>query len=151
MLATKVLFAICEELLNDPTPESLESLAALLTVIGPKLDRPESAAYAVLGHVFQQVKELTTQEKVKQRVKCLLKDVLDLRASSWQDRKPKKIEGPSTLKEVADTQAAEEAASGSKGSQTPWSPSRRPQSKPSPTQGDTRKRISSLASDLFKS
>jgi hypothetical protein len=41
MLASKVLIAISEELLSDPTSESLESLAALLTVTGPSFDTDE--------------------------------------------------------------------------------------------------------------
>lgn len=110
MLAAKVLFAISEELLADPTPESLESLAALLTVVGPKFDIPAWSAHATLVAVFAQVEVLAKQESVNCRVRCLLKDLLELRAAKWHDKKPKKIEGPSTLKEVADTQAAEETA-----------------------------------------
>jgi len=112
MLATKVLFAICEELLRDPTPESLESLAALLTVVGPKLDIAGWAGHALLVGIFDQLKVLAQTSKISSRVRCLFKDVLELRAAGWHDRKPKKIEGPSTLREVADTQAAEEMAGG---------------------------------------
>jgi len=114
MLATKVLFAICEELLTEPTAESLEALAALLTVVGPRFDIPEWSAHAVLVDVFKQVQALTNDSKISCRVRCLLKDVLELRGARWQDQKPKKVEGPSTLKNVADTRAKEEAASGTR-------------------------------------
>jgi len=112
MLAAKVLFAICEELLTDPTPESLESLAALLTVVGPTFDIPEWAGRALLEGIFSKVKDLSSDCKVVPRVRCLLKDVLELRQAHWQDKKPKKMEGPKTLKEVANTQAAEQKSSG---------------------------------------
>jgi len=130
MLATKVMFAICDELITNPTPESLETLAALLTVVGPKFDIPEWSGRAMLAEIFNKVQQVLKQPKLNCRVKCLLKDVLELRASRWQDRKPKKVEGPSTLKQVADTQAAEEAASGA----SPKSKSRY-QGKTSPSYG----------------
>lgn len=133
MLASKVLFAICEELLSEPTPESLESLAALLTVVGPKFDIPEWASHQTLALIFDQVQMLAKQAKLNCRVRCLLKDVLELRASRWQDKKPKKTEGPSTLKEVADTQAAEEASGAT--SKSPKNPNRQYQAKPSPSYG----------------
>lgn len=158
MLATKVLFAICEELLQDPTPESLESLASLLTVVGPKLDMPETQAHAMLSEVFSRVKLLTQLPEIKCRERCLLKDVLELRACRWRDRKPKQIEGPSTLKEVADTQAAEVKATGPSGkasSNAARKSSGKAQSKVWPGQGQgtkfekvTGRKTSSLASDL---
>jgi len=110
MLAAPVLFAICQELLTEATAESLESLAALLTVVGPKFDIPEWSSHAALAEVFTQLEGLTKQPTVSARVRFLLKDVLELRVARWQDRKPKKIEAPSTLKQVAHIQAAEEKA-----------------------------------------
>lgn len=101
MLAVPVMFAILEELLGDPSAEALESLATFLTVIGPTFDRREFAQQFILTAIFNQVEALTKDAKIKNRVRCLLKDVLDLRASGWLDRKPKKLEGPTTLKEVA--------------------------------------------------
>jgi len=115
MLASKVLFAICEELLGAPTPESLESLAALLTVVGPTFDMSAWPAHQLLVDIFDRVKALTETAKINCRVRCLLKDLLELRASRWHDRKPKKIDGPSTLRAVADTQAAEHKANGDSG------------------------------------
>jgi len=113
-----VLFAICEELLTNPTPETLESLACLLTVVGPQFDVVEWQGHSFLVAIFNKVKALTKQPKLSPRVRCLLQDVLELRASRWHDRKPKKVEGPSTLKEVADIQAAQESSS-SKGCPSP--------------------------------
>jgi hypothetical protein len=97
----------------------------------------------------------------------LLKDVLELRAAKWQDKKPKKMEGPSTLKAVADTQASDLKASGTSGKSpsnalrkssgkapAPSAPSRESWGK-SPGQGAAKpekagdRKVSTLASDLF--
>jgi hypothetical protein len=110
MLATKVMFAIIEELLGDPTPEALESLAALLNVVGPTFDFPEWPHRILLVAVFDRLRKIIKQADVKPRVCCLLQDVLDLRANGWEDRKPKKVEAPSTLAQVAKKREAEEAA-----------------------------------------
>lgn len=117
MLAVKVMFAIVEELLSDSTSEALESLAALLTVVGPSFDYPEFPQQFLLTAIFEQVKARTKDSRIKNRVRCLLKDVLELRASGWQDRKPKKMEGPSTLDEVAQKfQSEAEAKNGQQSS-----------------------------------
>jgi hypothetical protein len=164
MLAAKVLFAISEELLGAPTPESLESLAALLTVVGPKFDMVAWPAHQMLVDIFDRVKALTETPKLNCRVRCLLKDLLELRASRWHDRKPKKIEAPSTLKEVADTQAAEQKAGGSSckapakkaapGSPAKTWPGQATKTWPGHGQGAKEERTggrqaSSVASDLF--
>ncbi|CAK9077025.1 unnamed protein product [Durusdinium trenchii] len=48
MLASKVGIAILEELLSNPTPEALESVAALLTALGSSCDRPEWPQHVAL-------------------------------------------------------------------------------------------------------
>lgn len=110
MLASKVLLAIMDELLSDPTPEALESLAALLTVVGPTFDCPGWSYHVALNAIFEQVKKIAKKTSTEPRVKCLLKDVLDLRAAGWRDRRPKKIEGPTTLDAVAQKRAQEEGS-----------------------------------------
>lgn len=101
MLATKVLFAIMRELLNVGMPEALESLAALLTVVGSSFDQPDSPHKTIFTGVFDQIEALSKDTNVKSRVRCLLRDVVELRAAGWQDVKPKKLEGPSKLEDVA--------------------------------------------------
>mmetsp|Transcript_73271 Transcript_73271/g.115965 ORF Transcript_73271/g.115965 Transcript_73271/m.115965 type:complete len:878 (+) Transcript_73271:77-2710(+) len=101
MLASKVMLAIMEELLQDPTPEALESLAALLTVVGPSFDHPDWAYRTTLNAIFAQAERLCKKSTVPQRVRCLLKDVMDIRNAGWQDRRPKKLEGPKKLDDVA--------------------------------------------------
>jgi hypothetical protein len=101
MLANKVMFAIMGDLLSNRMPEALESLAALLNVVGPTFDRPEYAHRLMLTSVLDQVEVLSKSTKVSPRVRCLLKDIVELRSTGWEDQKPQKLEGPSTLEEVA--------------------------------------------------
>jgi hypothetical protein len=102
--------AIWDVLLRDPTPEALESLAVLLTAVGPTFDVPTWTYHVALAGIFGQVKALTQKRSLESRVRCLLKDVLDLRAAAWKDRKPKKLEGPTTLEAVAKKRAEEETS-----------------------------------------
>jgi hypothetical protein len=101
MLASKVMLSICEELLQDPTPEALETLTAFLTVVGPTFDMAEWAYSTTLNAVFTQVDMLSKKAAVSSRVRCLLKDVTDLRKAAWHDTRPKRIEGPLKLGQVA--------------------------------------------------
>jgi hypothetical protein len=110
MLASKVALAIMEELLQEPTPEALESLAALLTVIGASFDHPDWAYRTTLNAIFKQVEKLVKKGSIHNRVRCLLRDVLDLRNSGWKDMRPKKIEGPKKLEEVAAKAAMEDGS-----------------------------------------
>merc|ERR1719326_517859 len=83
MLASKVSLAVAEELLSDPTPEALESLAALLTKIGPTLDRQDWAHYTAFNAIFVQVRA-TVKKPLDSRIRCLLQDLLELRENDWQ-------------------------------------------------------------------
>jgi hypothetical protein len=146
MLACKVMFAIIEELLGDPTPEALESLASLLTVIGPTFDVPEWPHRVMLTAVFDQLQGIVEKGATSSRVRCLLKDVLELRAASWQDRKPKRMEGPSTLEQVAQKFNAEVATTTSPCN----SKAGRSFTNSSPSNMSSG-RINRLAADLFQS
>lgn len=108
VLTNKVMVGIIEELFSGRTPLMLELLAALVTVIGPAFDTPEWAGRQFFEDVFKRLSAFSKQEDMNPRVRCLLRDVIELRAARWQERRPKQVEGPSTLKEVADTFAAEE-------------------------------------------
>eukprot|EP00929_Paragymnodinium_shiwhaense_P002804 TRINITY_DN10309_c0_g2_i1.p1 TRINITY_DN10309_c0_g2~~TRINITY_DN10309_c0_g2_i1.p1 ORF type:complete len:632 (+),score=200.76 TRINITY_DN10309_c0_g2_i1:90-1985(+) len=101
MLAGKVLISILRELMSDPTPEALETVAALLTVTGPAFDNGSWNHADELDDIFDQIEDIVRAKKVGARQRCLLQDVLDLRANDWADAKPKKIEGPMTLQQVA--------------------------------------------------
>lgn len=128
MLASKVLVAVTDELLTAPTPVSLECLSVFLTCVGATFDRPDWAYRAHLENVFRQVRDLSTSKDCPQRARFLLRDVLDLRASGWQNMKKavRAGDGPTTLEAVH--QKAEEelgekltplSRAGSTGSSTP--------------------------------
>jgi hypothetical protein len=102
MLASKVLVAIMNELMTEATPEALESVAALLTATGPVFDTKQWLYHEKMADVFSRLNELVRKGACGARVRCLLQDLLDLRAGGWQDRRPKKVEAATTLKEVAD-------------------------------------------------
>lgn len=111
MLAGKVFLALVDELLANPTPEALETIAALLTAVGSTFDTPTWPFHVALDAVFCQVKDLSQQSSTPRRVRCLLADVLDLRAAGWKCTRPKPIDSPTTLAEVAQKKAQEEGLS----------------------------------------
>merc|ERR1719301_269307 len=111
MLAPRVLLSVATTLLKDPSaPEALESLAVFLTKVGPTFDDKESSLYTPLCSVFDQVRGLTKNKEVAPRLRFLLQDVLELRATKWADKKKvtKKNEGPMKLKEVQEQVLKEE-------------------------------------------
>ena len=105
MLACRVGIAILEELLSNPTPEALESIAAMLTVLGPTADNKDWPQYKALNAVFDQISTIVKAKKCPARERFLLKDLLDLRSARWVDKRPKKIERAMTLAQVADSAA----------------------------------------------
>jgi hypothetical protein len=113
MLASKVLISILEELMGDKTPEALESVAALLTVTGPAFDTPDWANRPALNAVFFQLKDIVKKKACCARVRCVLQDLLDLRARGWEDSRPKKVEGPTTLQAVADKKTLDDTGKAS--------------------------------------
>eukprot|EP00933_Yihiella_yeosuensis_P060512 TRINITY_DN6326_c2_g1_i1.p1 TRINITY_DN6326_c2_g1~~TRINITY_DN6326_c2_g1_i1.p1 ORF type:complete len:763 (+),score=187.84 TRINITY_DN6326_c2_g1_i1:153-2291(+) len=159
ILASKVLVAILEELLSDPTTEALESLAVLLTSVGATFDTPGWANRPVLESVFKKIAEIVREKQCVPRVRCLLKDVLELRAAKWLVTRPQKQEGPSTLDEVAKQQDDADKApmrrtKSCHGSKAPDSPkisknesrkTMRTTTAPTPSK-DTRRTLSDMAS-----
>jgi len=115
MLAGKVLIPIAEELLAGGSSEALESLAALLTVVGPGFDTAEWPFHVALRSVFEKVRVLSQSPKVERRIQCLLKDVLDLRKNGWKDQKPQKLEGPKKLSASKDSSPKQESKDASAG------------------------------------
>lgn len=111
MLAAKIFYALAAELLQDPTPEALETLAALLTVVGPAFDHAGNPGRPAMTDIFHQVELILQKPTCKPRVRCLLQDLLDFRAGGWRGRKPQRKEGPSTLTEAA-LRAAEGGSAG---------------------------------------
>jgi len=110
ILSSQELFMSVVNLLQQPMcPQSLEALAALLTVVGPKLDVADWPQHAKLQVVFGQVEDLARDSEVPSRVRYLFRDLLDLRKASWVDTKQAtSAEGPKRLEEVR--QEAEDAS-----------------------------------------
>lgn len=102
MLFAPELFTCTEMLLKQPLSNiALESLCTLLTVIGPFFDIQGWELHAQLVEVFWQVRGLTFDPSLNKRVKCLLRDVLDLRDAGWINMKTAtKVERPKRLDEV---------------------------------------------------
>jgi hypothetical protein len=111
MLASSVLIAVAEDLVSEPsTAEALESLAVFLTTVGGTFDRQDWQHHQRFTAVIDKVKKKTADKATPARVRFLLQDVLDLRATGWEDTKKatKKMEGPSKLEEVKEKADAEE-------------------------------------------
>jgi len=107
MLAGKVFLAILAEFVGNPTPEAMECAAALLTVTGAFFDTQDWAHYQRLDTIFVQLQSIAKQSSCAPRIRCLLQDVLDLRASEWKGRQPGRAVAPATLKEVSFQQAVD--------------------------------------------
>jgi hypothetical protein len=103
MLASKVILQITSSLLQEPvSSEGLETLTHFLTTIGPMFDSSKWTYHADLKKVFATCRQLSTEDRIPPRVRCLLSDVIDLRQAEWEDQKvvTKKDEGPMTLDQV---------------------------------------------------
>jgi len=88
MLSSNILVTCCEDLLQQPLhPDRLEGLAALLTCTGPFFDNDAWPRHASLKVVFWQLQGLCCDTTVPSRVRCLLRDVVDLRDAGWVDTK----------------------------------------------------------------
>lgn len=111
MLAPRVMLSCVEELLQRATPETLESLALLLTIVGPTFDDSEWFHHGALCEIFERVDSLTKDKAVPPRVRFLLRDLLDLRATNWADMKKatKKEAGPMKIIEVHQKAAEDES------------------------------------------
>jgi hypothetical protein len=119
MLASKVFLTIVEELIHEETSESLESVATLLTIAGPLFDFKDWSHYNMLNAQFIQLEKIVQKASCAPRTRCLVKDVLDMRAKGWRDHRVKQVDAPTTLKEVHDKAAKQEAGGDNKGGRAP--------------------------------
>jgi translation initiation factor 4G len=112
MLFAPELFTCTSMLLKPPLNTiALECLCTLLTVVGPFFDLPGWELHAQLMEVFWQIRGLTFDPSLSKRVKCLFRDVLDLRESGWVDNKTAtKVDRPKRLEEVRAEWLLKEAA-----------------------------------------
>jgi hypothetical protein len=115
MIASKVLVSIMEELLTEAIPETLEALATLLTVTGAVFDTKDWTYFERLEETFARLKEMSSDKSCNARVRCILKDLIELRARKWETRQVKRVEGPTTLQAVAEKAKVESPLCAAKG------------------------------------
>lgn len=111
LLPAKLLLALLELLFGEATPEAVEAVAALLTVAGPAFDAPSSSLRPTLEEHFARARAIVASSCCAPRSRCLLQDVLDLRASSWRSCRPACQERPSARRAAAERAGGTEAAS----------------------------------------
>lgn len=83
LLAGRVLVAVSDELLSAGGEAELESLAVLLTVVGPRFEQPHSVYAGSLKDTFAALRCKAKALSVPLRVRCLLKDLLEARERGW--------------------------------------------------------------------
>lgn len=84
LLAGKILLAVSEELLSIGDGASIEAAAALLTVAGPAFDRKSWVFLPRLHAIFTMMRCISKDKAIPMRVRCILKDLIDLREAGWQ-------------------------------------------------------------------
>lgn len=82
---------------KDPSEDSLENLAQLVTTVGARLETTEKNR-AVLNIVFDNIQTILDNCKLSSRIKFKLMDLQDLRASKWKSAKADA--GPKTIQEI---------------------------------------------------
>jgi len=105
MLVSKIAIGVAEELTRDDPvvrEERLETLSVFLETIGPSLDDSTWTHYPALNRIFNELGMLTKDATIPTRIRCLMRDTLDLRRSNWQAKKARDHgkEGPSSIAEV---------------------------------------------------
>jgi len=76
--------AVSEELLSIGDGASIEAAAALLTVAGPAFDRKSWVFLPRLHAIFTMMRCISKDKAIPMRVRCILKDLIDLREAGWQ-------------------------------------------------------------------
>lgn len=100
-LSSKVAIQCMEELLENRSEETLETLCVFLSTIGPEFDHKDWKSIEKLNATFKKVGKLANDNTIDRRIRCLLKDVLDLRAAGYQEHRPsKEPEGPKKMADV---------------------------------------------------
>ncbi|CCE86700.1 Piso0_005205 [Millerozyma farinosa CBS 7064] len=82
---------------KDPSEDSLENLAQLVTTVGARLETTEKNR-AVLNFVFDNIQTILDNCKLSSRIKFMLMDLQDLRAAKWKSIKEEA--GPKTIQEI---------------------------------------------------
>ncbi|GAA5983668.1 hypothetical protein JCM5350_000662 [Sporobolomyces pararoseus] len=111
MLTERIMHECIKKLLSNtenPEEEDVESLCRLLTTVGKGLDNPKAKQH--MDIYFSRMNLIANSPKVSSRIRFMILDVVDLRASRWASKQA--AAGPKTISEIhADAQKqAEESA-----------------------------------------
>lgn len=111
MLTERIMHECIKKLLantENPEEEDIESLCRLLTTVGKGLDNPKAKQH--MDIYFSRMNTIANSPKVSSRIRFMILDVVDLRASRWASKQASA--GPKTISEIhADAQKqAEESA-----------------------------------------
>ncbi|KAF9431889.1 hypothetical protein BGZ76_011570 [Entomortierella beljakovae] len=107
MLTEKIMHECVKKLLSnvkDPEEEETEGLCKLMTTVGLQLDRPEAKNH--MDVYFVRMTELTKNNKLPSRIRFMVQDVIDLRASKWVNRRA--ASGPKTIAAIHEEAARQQ-------------------------------------------
>ncbi|KAF9405792.1 hypothetical protein BGZ94_003379, partial [Podila epigama] len=107
MLTEKIMHECVKKLLanvKEPEEEETEGLCKLMTTVGLQLDRPEAKNH--MDIYFARMTELTKNNKLPSRIRFMLQDVIDLRASKWVNRRA--ASGPKTIAAIHEEAARQQ-------------------------------------------
>ncbi|KAG5534411.1 hypothetical protein RHGRI_022511 [Rhododendron griersonianum] len=96
MLTDRIVHEIIRKLLGDdtktcPEEENVEAICEFFNTIGKKLDEtPTSRHFNDI--YFSRLKELSTNPQLAPQVRSMVRDVIDLRASSWIPRREEDLD-----------------------------------------------------------
>jgi len=102
LLTERILHSCVTQLLKEessPRPEDVECLCKLMTTVGGQLDNTQKPELKQAMRVyFDRMLRLKDNAKLENRIKFMIQDVLDLRASRWVPRTKK--EGPKKISDI---------------------------------------------------
>jgi len=96
MLTEKIMHACIQALLSNPMPEDIEALCKLMETIGKDLDHDK--ARHLMDQYFMVMRDLQGNTALENRIRFMLRDVLELRDNRWRPRR--EMEGPKKIKDV---------------------------------------------------
>ena len=94
------IIVLCEqELLGTdnkvcPEEENVEAICQFFTTIGKQLDESPKAR-RINDFYFNRMKELSTNPQLDQRMRFMVRNVLDMRANNWVPRREEVCDHPS--------------------------------------------------------
>lgn len=105
MLKAVIMVNCIHKLISEIEDDNLECLCTLLRTIGQQLEiETQDKQPEVLAKYFQRLNAIVTSPElgkgISARVKCLIKDILDLKKNNWQGRGIHKENVPKTIDQI---------------------------------------------------